>query len=190
MADHTHPSSAVESDPRSSYFLTNTDDPGVLLVSEKLSNNNYHSWSRSMFLSLKARNKLGFIDGSLSAPKEDDPLFSPWSKCDTIVLSWLLNSLSSKIAQSVIYVDSSNAMWLEPKERFSQGNGPHIFELQTAICALRQYQNDVSTYFTDFNVPWDELLNYQPLHVCYCQGCKCNSSKIFAAYHHQNNSSL
>ncbi|KAG6668081.1 hypothetical protein CIPAW_01G146700 [Carya illinoinensis] len=75
-----------------------------------------------MFLSLKACNKLGFIDVSIFVPHKDDPLFSLWNKCDTIVLSWLLNSLSSKIAQSVIYVDSSRAMWLELKERFSQGN--------------------------------------------------------------------
>ncbi|XP_040996041.1 uncharacterized protein LOC121242216 [Juglans microcarpa x Juglans regia] len=190
MAEQTNSSSVVpftvEFDPRSPYFLTNADNPGVLLVSEKLDNRNYHSSSCSMFLSLKARNKLGFIDGSLPLPTTTDPLFSPWSKCDTIVLSWMLNSLSLKIAQSVIHVDSSYALLLELKERFSQGNGPRIFELQTAISALRQDQNDVSTYFTILKILWDELLNYQPLPVCYCQGCKCNSSKVFAAHHHKN----
>ncbi|KAF5471378.1 hypothetical protein F2P56_008186 [Juglans regia] len=102
-----------------------------------------------ILMSVSVRNKLGFIDGSLDPPAKTDSLFSPWSKCDTIVLSWLLNSLSPKIAQSVIYVDSSRAMWLELKEIFSQGNGPRIFELQTAISALRQDQSDVSTYFIE-----------------------------------------
>ncbi|XP_057958409.1 uncharacterized protein LOC131151175 [Malania oleifera] len=40
-------------------------------------------------------------------------------------------------------------MWLELKEHFSQGNGPLIFELQTAISALCQNQSDARTYFTD-----------------------------------------
>ncbi|XP_042944479.1 uncharacterized protein LOC122278348 [Carya illinoinensis] len=148
--------SAVESDRRSLYFLSNADHPGVLLVSEKLSNNNYHSWSQSMFLSSKACNKLGFIDGSFPIPAETDSLFAPWSKCDIIVLSWLLNSLSPKIAQSVIYVDSSYAMWLELEERFSQGNGLRIFELQNAISTLCQEQHDISTYFIELKVLWDE----------------------------------
>ncbi|XP_042964632.1 uncharacterized protein LOC122298852 [Carya illinoinensis] len=175
----------VEFDPQNPYFLTNANHLGVLLVSEKLSNNNYHLWSRSMFLSLKTQNKLGFIDGSLPILDKVAALFPSWSKCDTIVLSWLLNSLTSKIAQSVIYVDSSRAMWLELKEHFSQGNGPRIFELQTAITALRQENNDVSTYFTDLKVLWDELLNCQPLPVYHCHGCTCNSSKIFTQNQHQ-----
>ncbi|XP_042946088.1 uncharacterized protein LOC122279473 [Carya illinoinensis] len=175
----------VESDPRSPYFLTNVDHPGVLLVSEKLRNNNYYSLSRFMFLSLKVWNKLGFIDGFIPVPDKAVALFPSWSKCETIVLSWLLNPLTSKMAQSVIYVDSSCAMWLELKEHFSQGNGPQIFELQTAIATLRQEKNDVSTYFTDSKVLWDELLNYQPLLVCHCHGCTCNSSKMFAQNYHQ-----
>ncbi|KAG6698883.1 hypothetical protein I3842_08G041700, partial [Carya illinoinensis] len=48
-----------------------------------------------------------------------------------------------------------------------------------------QEKNDVSTYFTDLKVLWDELLNYQPLPVCHCHGCTCNSSKIVAQNHHQ-----
>ncbi|XP_042942705.1 uncharacterized protein LOC122276877 [Carya illinoinensis] len=176
----------VEADPRSPFYLTTADHPSVLFVSEKLHTSNYHSWSRSTFLSLKARNKLGFIDGSLHPPAQTDSLFSSWSKCDTIVLSWLLNSLSPKIAQSVIYIDTSRAMWLELKERFSQGNGPRVLELQTAISALRQNQSHVSTYFTELKVLWDELLYYQPLPMCICRGCTCNSSKTFVAYHHQS----
>ncbi|XP_040987810.1 uncharacterized protein LOC121235530 [Juglans microcarpa x Juglans regia] len=120
--DHVHSTNSavnVESNPQSPYFLTNVDHPGVLLVSEKLSNT-----------------KVAV-------------LFSSLSKCNTIVLSRLLNSLFSKIGQSVIYVDSSHVMWLELKERFSQGNRPRIFELQAAISALYQEHSDVSTYFTD-----------------------------------------
>lgn len=117
----------VESNPCSPYFLTTVNHPSVLLVIEKLSNNNCHSWSHSIFLSLKAQNKFGFIDGSHPVPNTATALFSFWSKWDTIVFSWLLNSLSSKIAQSFVYIDSSRAMWVELKEHFSQGNGSLIF---------------------------------------------------------------
>ncbi|XP_042976306.1 uncharacterized protein LOC122307472 [Carya illinoinensis] len=166
-------------DSSSQYYLHPSNNTGALLVTEIFTGENYIASSRfiSIALTVKnkisfidrtllqpridanpkfriawARNKLGFIDGSLPVPGIAAALFSSWSKCDTIVLSWLLNSLSSKIAQSVIYIESSRAMWLELKEHFSQGDGPRIFELQTAISALRQEQNDVSTYFTDLKI--------------------------------------
>jgi len=46
-----------------------------------------------------------------------------------IVLSWILNSVSQEIASSIIYIDSAEEMWNDIKERFSQQNGPRIFQL-------------------------------------------------------------
>ncbi|KAL6331522.1 hypothetical protein AAG906_011462 [Vitis piasezkii] len=57
MEDHSSP-----------YFLHNGDHPSLSLVSLSLagSGSNYHSWRRSMVTALNAKNKLGFIDGTIS----------------------------------------------------------------------------------------------------------------------------
>ena len=52
-------------DPASSYFLYLGESPGFLLVSSILTESNYHVWSRAMIVALDAKNKLGFIDGTL-----------------------------------------------------------------------------------------------------------------------------
>jgi hypothetical protein len=54
------------------YYLHHGDSPGSLLVSQPLAGNNYHTWKRSMSMALSAKNKLGFIDGSLPKPDESD----------------------------------------------------------------------------------------------------------------------
>lgn len=63
-----------ESNPRSPYYLHSGDHPGLLLASHLLSNCNYHSWSHSMYLGLKAKNKLRFINRTLKQPPESDSL--------------------------------------------------------------------------------------------------------------------
>jgi hypothetical protein len=77
-----------------------------------------------------------------------------------MVLSWILNSLSKEISSSVIYLDTSIEVWKDLKERFSQGNGPRIYQLQKAIASFNQDQGSVSSYYTKFKGSWDELMNY------------------------------
>jgi len=49
--------------------------------------------------------------------------------CNMMVLSWILNLISAEIANSVIFIDSTAAMWSDLQERFSQSNGPRVFQL-------------------------------------------------------------
>jgi hypothetical protein len=53
-----------------------------------------------------------------------------------MVLSWIINSVSKEIAASVISVDSTETMWNDLRDRFSQQNGPQIFQIQKAISAM------------------------------------------------------
>lgn len=52
--------------PSSPYFLSSSDNPGNLLVLQPLNGKNYSTWQRSMRMALSAKNKLGFINGTLS----------------------------------------------------------------------------------------------------------------------------
>ena len=55
-------------DPSSPLFLHNGNNLGIILVPQPLTRENYSTWSRSMLVALSAKNKLCFIDGSLSKP--------------------------------------------------------------------------------------------------------------------------
>ncbi|KAL5578709.1 hypothetical protein UlMin_011151 [Ulmus minor] len=75
-------------------------------------------------MSLIAKNKLSFVDGSLSRPTVDDECYNSWFLCNSMVMSWLLHAISREIADSVMYIDNAEAMWTDLHDRFHQNNGP------------------------------------------------------------------
>ena len=78
------------------YALQSSDTPGLVLVSNPLTGENYNSWSRSMKFALSARNTFAFVGvgGSFPKPNGADPLLlASWERNNDIVVSWLLNSI-------------------------------------------------------------------------------------------------
>ena len=118
--------------------LHNGDNPGILLVIQPLNGDNYQTWSRSMLMALTAKNKEGFVNGSIEPLNPSLASYGSWKRCDTMVLSWILNSLSKEISTSVIYLDTSIEVWKDLNERFSQSSGPRVYQLQKAIASLNQ----------------------------------------------------
>jgi hypothetical protein len=55
-----------------------------------------------------------------------------------LVHSWILNSVSESIAQSLVFMENSVDVWRDLKERFSQSDLVRIAELQQEIYALKQ----------------------------------------------------
>ncbi|KAA8532443.1 hypothetical protein F0562_032476 [Nyssa sinensis] len=122
-----------------------------------------------MSKALSAKNKLGFVNGTLTKPtNRSNPLYSAWERCNDMVLSWILNSVTKNIASSILYIDVAADVWKDLKERFSQGNRPRIFQLKKALNSLTQDQMTVSDYFTQLKSYWDELANYRQLPQCKC----------------------
>ena len=117
----------------SPYFLHSGDHPGIALVSHPLAGSNYNAWSRAMWMALNAKNKLGFVDGSIPQPIADDLNANIWSRCNSMVISWLLNVVSEDIADNLLYLDTAHVVWSDLYERFHQSNAPRIFQIKAAV---------------------------------------------------------
>lgn len=157
------------------YFLLANENPGFVLTSQPLTGpENCMSWARSVFMALSSRNKFGFINGSITEPDPNSPLFNSWSRCNTTVLSWLTNSLSMELKASVMYINNARDLWIDLKDRLSQGNTPRLFKLEKEISHLSQGSLSMSSYFTKFKTLSDEFANYQPFTFCNC-ACTCGS---------------
>ncbi|XP_020419536.1 uncharacterized protein LOC109949182 [Prunus persica] len=161
--------SSTISDP---LVLHHSDTPGLTLANAPLKGNNYGQWSRSVRLSLSAKNKLGLIDGSVKAPPSTDAKFPMWQRCNDMVLSWLLHSIHPDIANSVLYSDTTAAVWNDLKDRFSQRNDSRIHQIRQEIVECRQGQQSVSIYYTKLKALWDELSIYHEPLICDCEGLK------------------
>lgn len=67
------------SDSGNPFRLDNGDNPVVVLVTDLLTTDNYATWSHAMRQALRAKNKLGFITGTIPQPSDPtDPLLELW----------------------------------------------------------------------------------------------------------------
>lgn len=72
-----------------------------------------------MLVALSVDNKLGFVDGSIASIFYSlDLMFPSWKHCNDMVVSWLLNFVSIKMASNILYINAVRALWLELKEKF------------------------------------------------------------------------
>uniref|UniRef100_A0A2N9GDP6 CCHC-type domain-containing protein n=1 Tax=Fagus sylvatica TaxID=28930 RepID=A0A2N9GDP6_FAGSY len=148
---------------RSPYYLNNGDNPGIRIVPDPLTGDNYQAWRRSMTTALSAKNKLGFVN----------------------VLSWITNCLSKQIHATVLYVYTAKEVWDDLQQRYSQSNGTRVHHLKQAIASLKQDNMPVSDYFTQLKGLWDEFLNYKPIPGCTCGAkCMCGLSRTLMDYQH------
>ncbi|KAG6508165.1 hypothetical protein ZIOFF_033535 [Zingiber officinale] len=122
----------------------------MILVSKSLDGDNYSTWRRAMTISLNAKSKFCFVDGTLEAPSAQNKLedYATWKKYNDMVLSWILNSLIPDIADSVIFYDTVHEVWEDLQNRFSQSNTPRIFQIEKEIACLAQDQMTVASYYT------------------------------------------
>ncbi|RVW81531.1 Retrovirus-related Pol polyprotein from transposon RE1 [Vitis vinifera] len=125
------PSDASKSDLSNPYFTHHSDHPGLVLISKPLNGDNYSAWRKAMTLALNAKNKLGFVNGTIKAPLEethpDD--YATWSRCNDMVHSWIVNTLNPEISDFVIYYATAHEL-------------------------------SISVYYTKLKSLWDELASY------------------------------
>ncbi|PNX73688.1 hypothetical protein L195_g029592, partial [Trifolium pratense] len=151
-------------DNSSPYYVHPGDGPTSVVVTPLLTSSNYHSWSRSMKRALGAKMKFDFVTGAIAMPNDDfDPAYRAWHRCNQLISSWILNSVSPSIAQSVVFMENASDIWNDLRERFSQGDLVRISELQQEICALRQETRSVTDFYSDLKTLWEELELYLPI---------------------------
>ncbi|KAK3018141.1 hypothetical protein RJ639_004595 [Escallonia herrerae] len=114
--------------------------PCHLLVPIKLNEANYPSWSKSMIHSLTAKNKIGFINGSIEQPLEkDQPTeYALWNQCSSMILSWLTHSVEPDLAKGVIHAKTAYQVWEDFKDQFSQKNAPAIYQIHKSLASFSQ----------------------------------------------------
>ena len=79
-------------------------------------------------MALIVKNKLFFVDGTLSKLFLDDELYNSWCHCKIMVMSWILHVVSKEIADSIMYINNVVNAWNDLHDRFHQNNGPIVFQ--------------------------------------------------------------
>ncbi|XP_021597215.1 uncharacterized protein LOC110603688 [Manihot esculenta] len=152
--------------------LQSSDHPGMVLVSAPLVGANFRSWYRAIRIALGAKQKLEFIEGTVTVPDKESDSYEQWKRCDFMVTSWILNSISRELVDGFIYTALARDLWLEITERFGECNGTMIYELRRKISLISQDNASASVYFTKLKGLWDELGSMETLPPCTCGASK------------------
>lgn len=127
--------------------MQTSDDLGMVLVTVMLIDSNFLTWSRSVKRALAAKNKLGFILGSIAEPSKESKR-RKWCGVDEMVTSWIINSMSKNIVETFVYCSSTRNFWLELEEQFRESNGPQFYQIQRQISSIEQGNQSVVMYYS------------------------------------------
>uniref|UniRef100_A0A803QNK5 Retrotransposon Copia-like N-terminal domain-containing protein n=1 Tax=Cannabis sativa TaxID=3483 RepID=A0A803QNK5_CANSA len=112
-------SRGYKDEARNPYYLSNNNHLSASLVPMILTGReNYNSWKHAMSVALLPRNKMKFINGQLPEPAPDHEDYDAWSRCNSLVISWIFHDVSSDIGDSIMYMDNAATIWAELHERF------------------------------------------------------------------------
>ncbi|GJT63754.1 retrovirus-related pol polyprotein from transposon TNT 1-94 [Tanacetum coccineum] len=122
-------------------YTASSDHPGMVLTNTPFNKRNFHGWSKNVRMTLGAKLKLGFTDGSCPKPDVGDVELQKWIRCDYM--------LRKEIA-----------------ERYGQSNGPLIYQLERKLSKISQGSLTIASYFNKLKKCWDELKNINRLPTC------------------------
>ncbi|GJY63258.1 putative transcription factor interactor and regulator CCHC(Zn) family protein [Tanacetum coccineum] len=147
-------------------YLHPNDTGGSPIVTIKLTRTeNYKMWSIAMTFALRNHNKLGFIDGSCKRDNKNPALTNQWDMCNSVVVTWILNSLSLKLFDGVIYAKTAFETWSDLKETYDTVDGYVVFNLHKSINSLNQNGSSLAEYYKNLNSLWkqfDAMINLHP----------------------------
>ncbi|XP_049350380.1 uncharacterized protein LOC125815000 [Solanum verrucosum] len=149
--------STVRVEIPSPFYLHPSENASSSLLPAVFDGTGYRSWRRAVV-----------------RPDPTDPSFQQWERCDDMVTSWILNSLSPDLRDSLQYVNNAQELWGELEERYDQTNSCKLYQLQKEINDLVQGTLDITSYYTKMKKLWEEMsiidISSQCNCVCTCGG--------------------
>ncbi|KAI3692240.1 hypothetical protein L6452_32053 [Arctium lappa] len=178
MTDKTEKKNEGEAiDANSPFYIHASDYPKQMHVNDMLTDSNYSDWAQEMTNFLFAKNKMGFVDGSIEKPIKESHQYMLWMRCDAMIKGWLTTEMEKDIRVSVKYANTAAEMWKDLHERFGKESAPRAYELKQSLSTTRQNGASVSAYYTKLRVLWDEIQSVLPHPSCSCDGCSCGIGK-------------
>ncbi|XP_023732405.1 uncharacterized protein LOC111880228 [Lactuca sativa] len=160
-----------DNDPGASKKNEEPIDANSINVNDVLNDNNFNKWRQEMINFLFAKNKKGFVDGSINKPDSASPMHMAWMCANAMVKGWLTTAMERDIQTSVRYANTSAEIWKDLEERFEKEGAPQAYELKQSLNTTRQDGTSVSSYYTKLKTLCDELQLVLPTSRCTCDGC-------------------
>ncbi|KAL6311476.1 hypothetical protein AAG906_012064 [Vitis piasezkii] len=141
-----------------------TDDIILPITGHKLNGQNFIQWAQSVRIFICGKGKEEYLTGAIVQPKEDAPGYRTWKLENSMVMSWLINSMTNDIGENFMYYGTAKEIWDAARETYSNiDNTSAIFEIKSILQDLRQGDSTVTKYFNILTRYWQQLDIYEEL---------------------------
>lgn len=144
-------------DMQNPLFLHPSDNPLSISVTKLEGAGDYRSWKRSMEIQLSSKRKIGFVTGTEVRNTAESSVVIQWDTCNSMVTSWILNSVSDSIKKFVLFITSASEIWSQLEKRFQLVHGSRKYQLNKELFGMKQNGSSIVEYFTSLSSIWEEL---------------------------------
>lgn len=116
--------------------------------------------AKDIYLALRPKKKLEFIDGTIPNLQEDAEKEEERWEINTLFNSWILNTIEPSLRSSMNYLERANELWADLKERLLVGNGPRKYELKATLANCKEGRDFENAYYSHLKKIRDGLENY------------------------------
>ena len=94
---------------------------------------------------LRGRGKIGYLTGDKVAPASEDPLYTTWDAENSMVMTWLVNSMNEEIGPNYMCYSTTKELWDNVNQMYSDlGNQSQVYELTLKLGEIRQGEKSVT----------------------------------------------
>ncbi|GMP56667.1 hypothetical protein CsSME_00021073 [Camellia sinensis var. sinensis] len=132
------------------------------ITAHKLNGQNYLQWSQSILMFIRGKEKDDYITGASALPETTASTYKRWIAENNMVMSWLVNSMTTDIGENFLSCDTAKEIWDMAKETFSdKENTSEIIQLESSLHNLRQDNLTVTEYFNTLTRLWRQLDTFE-----------------------------
>ncbi|KAL9659219.1 hypothetical protein QQ045_018697 [Rhodiola kirilowii] len=133
-----------------------------------------------MEIALSVRSKLEFVQGLRPKPT-DATLATKWKRCNDVITTWLLNSLSKKVVSHILHAKDTASAWRILHSSYASSNVSRKFYLKKEVSNIKQGDLDIANYFEKLNAFWKELESMSKRSSCdedsTCADCRITAKE-------------
>ncbi|WVZ87161.1 hypothetical protein U9M48_033847 [Paspalum notatum var. saurae] len=140
---------------------------GVVLCGVAQAERGNEEAARRALLILRTKGLEGYVTGEIKEPTDKASAeWKTWSAINSLVVAWLLNSLSPAIAVTVETISTAVEVWNVLANIYSgKDNVMLMVQTQEKISELKQGERSVEEYVAELKQLWSDLDHYDPLEL-------------------------
>ncbi|KAL3734117.1 hypothetical protein ACJRO7_023463 [Eucalyptus globulus] len=107
----------------------------------RLNEKNYLKWSQFVKTYLKGKGKLSHLLGT--GPEKGDPDFDVWDEADSMIMSWLWNSMEPAISDTCMFLPTAKEIWDSVRRTYSKArDAAQVYEIKVKTSGTKQGELD------------------------------------------------